>query len=67
MHGPVRFGRFQVTYLVPDKVWVVANFKETQTANIWIGDPAHFTVDGANGVNRHRSSAPILTINLCNS
>lgn len=40
----------QVTYLVPDKVWVVANFKETQTANMQVGDPAHFTVDGANGI-----------------
>lgn len=40
----------QMTYLVPDKVWVVANFKETQTANMQVGDPAHFTVDGANGI-----------------
>jgi multidrug resistance efflux pump len=36
----------QLTYLVPDRVWVVANFKETQTSHMAVGDPVRFTVDG---------------------
>ncbi|AYM19973.1 HlyD family secretion protein [Agrobacterium tumefaciens] len=36
----------QMTYLVPERVWVIANFKETQTSHMAVGDPVHFTVDG---------------------
>lgn len=35
----------QLTSLVPDKKWVVANFKETQLHGIKIGLPVIFTVD----------------------
>lgn len=35
----------QLLYLVPDSVWVVANFKETQVRHMRIGQPASFTVD----------------------
>jgi multidrug resistance efflux pump len=35
----------QLLYLVPDTVWVVANFKETQVHHMRIGQPAWFTVD----------------------
>jgi membrane fusion protein (multidrug efflux system) len=47
----VRLGRFltpgvSVLDIVPLDVWVVANFKETQLANIRIGQPARITVDG---------------------
>jgi multidrug resistance efflux pump len=35
----------QLFALVPDQVWVVANFKEAQTAKIVQGQRATFTVD----------------------
>lgn len=35
--------------LVPSRLWVVANFKESQTARIVVGQPAVFTVDGLAG------------------
>jgi multidrug resistance efflux pump len=35
----------QLLYLVPDAVWIVANFKETQIHHMRIGQPAWFTVD----------------------
>jgi multidrug resistance efflux pump len=35
----------QLMYLVPNTVWVVANFKETQVRHMRIGQPAWFTVD----------------------
>lgn len=35
----------QLLYVVPPQLWVVANFKETQTAHLRIGQPARFTVD----------------------
>ena len=35
----------QLLYLIPQKIWVIANFKETQIANMQIGQPANFTVD----------------------
>ena len=35
----------QLLYLVPDTVWIVANFKETQIHHMRIGQPAWFTVD----------------------
>ena len=39
----------QLLFLVPDTRWVVANFKETQTAGIHVGQLARFTVDGLDG------------------
>ncbi|WP_434990912.1 HlyD family secretion protein [Xanthomonas melonis] len=38
----------QLMSLVPDTLWVVANFKETQMAKIRIGQRASFTVDALN-------------------
>lgn len=38
----------QLMALVPDTAWVIANFKETQMANMRIGQPASFTVDALN-------------------
>lgn len=35
----------QLLFLVPDQLWVVANFKEGQTWRMRIGQPARFTVD----------------------
>ena len=35
--------------MVPPQLWVVANFKETQTAHVRIGQHASFTVDGLDG------------------
>lgn len=35
----------QIGSLVPERVWVVANFKETQLAGMRAGDPVSFTVD----------------------
>jgi membrane fusion protein, multidrug efflux system len=40
--------------LVPEKdVWVTANLKETQLANVRVGDPAEFTVDAYPGQTFH--------------
>lgn len=39
----------QLMYLVPDTLWVVANFKEAQTWGMEIGQPATFTVDAFAG------------------
>jgi len=36
----------QLLFVVPAQLWVMANFKETQTAQVRIGQPARFTVDG---------------------
>jgi multidrug resistance efflux pump len=46
----VRVGQYvaagsQLMFLVPDQIWAVANFKETQTARMRVGQPASFTVD----------------------
>ena len=46
----VRAGQYvtagsQLMFLVPADVWVIANFKEAQTARITVGQPASFTVD----------------------
>lgn len=38
----------QLMYVIPNQRWVSANFKETQIANIKIGQKAWFTVDGIN-------------------
>lgn len=51
----VRVGQFvsagsQMLALVPDQVWVVANFKEGQTAKIVQGQRATFTVDALGDV-----------------
>ncbi|MFJ4348887.1 HlyD family secretion protein [Pseudomonas sp. NPDC089401] len=35
----------QLMALVPDTLWVIANMKETQMADVRIGQPATFTVD----------------------
>ena len=50
----VRLGAFvtagtQLMFLVPYEVWVIANFKEAQTARMAVGQPAHFTVDALAG------------------
>ncbi len=47
----VRLGQYvvagtQLMFLVPPETWVIANFKEAQTAAIAVGQPASFTVDG---------------------
>ncbi|MFD1789845.1 HlyD family secretion protein [Sphingomonas floccifaciens] len=39
----------QLLFLVPPEVWVIANFKEAQTARIAVGQPASFTVDALAG------------------
>ena len=39
----------QLLYVVPPALWVVANFKETQTAHVQVGQPARFAVDGLEG------------------
>jgi multidrug resistance efflux pump len=36
----------QLMFLVPAETWVIANFKEAQTARMAVGQPAIFTVDG---------------------
>ena len=50
----VRLGQYvvagsQLLFLVPDNLWVVANFKEGQTWNMVIGQPATFSVDAFGG------------------
>ncbi|MDN4055466.1 HlyD family secretion protein [Massilia sp. YIM B02763] len=49
----VRLGAFvnagtQLTALVPRTMWVVANMKETQMADVRLGQPVTFTVDALN-------------------
>ncbi|MFC4932826.1 HlyD family secretion protein [Massilia sp. GCM10023247] len=39
----------QLLFLVPDTLWVVANFKEGQTWRMRIGQPASFAVDAFEG------------------
>lgn len=39
----------QLLFLVPDSLWVVANFKEGQTWNMQVGQPATFAVDAFKG------------------
>ena len=50
----VRLGQYvtagsQLMFLVPDALWVVANFKETQTAHMQAGQPVVFEVDALKG------------------
>jgi multidrug resistance efflux pump len=57
----VRVGQYvtngsQLFFLVPDERWVVANFKEAQTAHMEVGQPAWFTVDA---LNRRRFSGKV--------
>ena len=40
----------QLMYIVPKGVWVIANFKETQVANMAIGETATVHVDALGGV-----------------
>jgi multidrug resistance efflux pump len=49
----VRLGAFvnagsQLTALVPQTMWIVANMKETQMADVRLGQPVTFTVDALN-------------------
>jgi multidrug resistance efflux pump len=39
----------QLMALVPDRVWVIANFKEGQMKNMRVGQPVRFTVDALGG------------------
>lgn len=39
----------QLMALVPDALWVIANYKETQMPNMRIGQPARFSVDALGG------------------
>jgi multidrug resistance efflux pump len=50
----VRLGQYvtagsQLMFLVPPDTWVIANFKEAQTARMAVGQHASFTVDGLGG------------------
>lgn len=50
----VRLGQYvaagsQLLYVVPRTLWVIANYKETQTANMAIGQRATFSVDALDG------------------
>ncbi|MBB5715679.1 HlyD family secretion protein [Sphingomonas aerophila] len=50
----VRVGQYvtagsQLLFLVPPEVWVIANYKEAQTAHITVGQRASFTVDALAG------------------
>lgn len=54
----VREGAFvspgtQLMALVPDTLWVIANFKETQMAHIQVGQAARFSVDALDGARLH--------------
>jgi multidrug resistance efflux pump len=55
----VRLGAYvtagtHLTSLVPPQHWVIANLKETQLAEVRVGQPVTFTVDALNGRNsRH--------------
>ena len=50
----VRLGQYvaagsQLLYVVPKTLWVIANYKETQTANMAIGQRVTFSVDALDG------------------
>lgn len=40
----------QLLAIVPDRVWIVANFKETQLADMKVGQPVTFSVDALRDV-----------------
>ena len=51
----------QLMYIVPDELWVVANFKETQTARMAVGQRATLEIDALGGTRlkgRVQSIAP---------
>ncbi len=51
----------QLMYIVPDELWVVANFKETQTADMAVGQAATLQIDALGGIElkgRVQSIAP---------
>ncbi|TCM16127.1 multidrug resistance efflux pump [Novosphingobium sp. PhB165] len=39
----------QLMFLVPDDMWIIANFKEAQTRDMRVGQRAHFRVDALGG------------------
>ncbi|MBZ6076049.1 HlyD family secretion protein [Microvirga puerhi] len=43
----------QLMAIVPDTVWVIANFKETQLADMRVGQPVTFTVDALEHASLH--------------
>jgi multidrug resistance efflux pump len=50
----VRLGQYvtngtQLMAVVPDERWIIANYKEAQTARIKVGQPVTFTVDALDG------------------
>lgn len=50
----VRLGQYvtngsQLLFLVPPNLWIIANYKEAQTAKMHAGQPVHFTVDALGG------------------
>lgn len=54
----VRLGAYvnsgaQLMALVPEQRWIVANMKETQMANVRLGQPVSFTVDALDGHEMH--------------
>lgn len=54
----VRLGAYvnpgtQLMALVPERMWVIANMKETQMADVRIGQPVAFTVDALGGAKLH--------------
>lgn len=54
----VRLGAYvnsgaQLMALVPNRLWIVANMKETQMANVRLGQPVTFTVDALNHFKMH--------------
>lgn len=54
----VRLGAYvnsgaQLMALVPNRLWIVANMKETQMANVRLGQPVTFTVDALNHQKMH--------------
>ena len=40
----------QLMFLVPPARWIVANYKETQTAHMQVGQPATIDIDGLDGI-----------------
>lgn len=54
----VRLGAYvnagtQLMSLVPKKLWIIANMKETQMGNVRVGQPVRFTVDALNNAEFH--------------
>lgn len=50
----VRLGQYvtngtQLMAVVPDERWIIANYKEAQTAHMRVGQPVSFTVDALDG------------------